>query len=106
MINATYRVEGNTHSLIVSGHAGYSEKGTDIVCAGASALVQALIGWIENRSCEIECISIDDNIGEVILCCHGGEDVAAVFYMTAIGLEQIANTYPDYVDINIIGIAD
>ena len=106
MINATYRTEEDTHSLVVSGHAGYADKGRDIVCAGASALVQALIGWIENCPCEVECISVDHNIGEVIISCRGGEDVAAVFTMTAIGLEQIANTYPDYVEINMIGIAD
>lgn len=106
MINATYRAEGDTHSLAVSGHAGYADKGRDIVCAGASALVQALIGWVENNTCEIECISIDTNQGEVLICCNGSEDVAAVFYMTAIGLEQISNTYPDYVQIDIIGIAD
>lgn len=106
MIRATYRAEENTHSLAVIGHAGYAEKGADIVCAGASALVQALIGWIENNLCDVECISVDDNVGEVIICCSGGEDVAAVFTMTAIGLEQIANTYPDYVEINIIGVAD
>lgn len=106
MIQATYRAEGDTHSLAVNGHAGYAEKGADIVCAGVSALVQALIGWIENNPCEVECISVDDNIGEVIICCDGGEEIAAVFYMTAIGLEQIANVYPDYVQINFIGIAD
>lgn len=104
MIRATYRAEEDTHSLAVNGHAGYAKKGADIVCAGVSALVQALIGWIENNPCEIECISLDDNIGEVLIVCGGGEDVAAVFYMTAIGLEQIANTYPDYVDIDMIGI--
>lgn len=104
MIKATYRAEEDTHSLVVTGHAGYAEKGADIVCAGASALVQALIGWLENNPCDIECISMDDNAGEVIIIVRGGEDVAAVFYMTAIGLEQIANTYPDYVEIDIIGV--
>ena len=106
MISATYRVEGDTHSLAVSGHAGYSDKGTDIVCAGASALVQALIGWIENTPCEVECVSVDENVGEVIVSCTGGEDVAAVFFMTSVGLEQLSNTYPDHVSIDFIGIAD
>ena len=90
--------------MSVIGHAGYAEKGADIVCAGVSALVQALIGWIENNPCEIECISIDENVGEVIVSCSGGEDVSAVFCMTAIGLVQIAYTYPDYVDIKINGM--
>ena len=106
MICAKYSVEGDTHSLTVIGHAGYAEKGTDIVCAGVSALVQALIGWIENNECEVECISIDEGVGEVIIVCNGGEGLAAVYYMTAIGLEQMANVYPDHVEIDIIGIAD
>ena len=106
MITARYIVEDNTHNLTVCGHAGYSEKGTDIVCAGVSAIVQALIGWIENNPEYAEYISIDDKQGEVLISCNGGEDVSAVFYMVAIGLEQIANTYPDYVQIDIIGLAD
>ena len=33
--------------IIVAGHAGYAEAGKDIVCAGATALVQGLIRSIE-----------------------------------------------------------
>jgi uncharacterized protein YsxB (DUF464 family) len=106
MITAKYTVEDNTHNLNVYGHANYSEKGTDIVCAGVSAIVQALIGWIENNPYCAERVSIDDRQGEVLIECNGGEEVTAVFYMTAIGLEQIANTYPDNVQIDIIGLAD
>lgn len=106
MVNAKYTVENNTHSLTVYGHAGYAEKGADIVCAGVSAIIQALIGWIENNFECAECISIDDRNGEVLIECSGGEDVSAVFFLTAIGLEQIANTYPDNMQIDIIGLAD
>ena len=103
MIRASYRVEGDTHSLTVTGHAGYAEKGSDIVCAGASALVQALLGFVEEYPCEIECVSIDHSTGEVLISCRGGNDVTAVFQMTALGLEQIAFTYPDYVEIETNG---
>lgn len=106
MIKARYTAEENTHTLTVLGHANYDEYGKDIVCAGVSALVQALIGWIENNPYCAECVSIDDKSGEVIVCCQGEEDVAAVFYMTAIGVEQIAENYPNHVDIDIIGVAD
>lgn len=106
MIKARYIAEGNTHTLTVLGHANYAEYGKDIVCAGVSALIQALIGWAENNPHVIECVSVDDKSGEVIIECQGDEDVAAVFYMTAIGVEQIAEAYPNHVDIDIIGIAD
>lgn len=43
MIVVDVRKDGVT----VSGHAGYAESGKDIVCAGATALVQGLIRSIE-----------------------------------------------------------
>ena len=106
MVKAIYRVEEDTHTLTVLGHANYDEYGKDIVCAGVSALVQALIGWIEENIYKANCISIDPTSGEVIVCCEGKEELAAVFHMTAIGLEQLAYSYPDHVQIDIIGIAD
>ena len=105
MIKARYTAEGNTHTLSVRGHANYDKYGKDIVCAGVSALVQALVGWIENKPyITTDCINIDD--GEVTIECQGDEDVAAVFYMTAIGVEQISIEYPQHVQIDIIGIDD
>ena len=106
MVKAKYTVEGDIHTLTVIGHANYAEYGKDIVCAGVSALVQALVSWIEENSWKVDCISIDPKDGEVIISCEGGEEIAAVYNMTTLGLEQIANSYPDYVQIDIIGIAD
>ena len=106
MVRARYTVDESTHTLTVLGHANYDEYGKDIVCAGVSALVQALIGWLEENHYKANCISVDPKDGEVIISCEGGEDIAAVFNMTSIGLEQIANCYPNHVQINIIGIAD
>lgn len=106
MVRAKYTVDEGTHTLTVLGHANYDEYGKDIVCAGVSALVQALIGWLEENHYKANCISVDPKDGEVIISCEGGEDIAAVFNMTSIGLEQIASCYPNHVQINIIGIAD
>lgn len=106
MVRAKYTVDENTHTLSVLGHANYGEYGKDIVCAGVSALVQALIGWIEENSWKTECISVEPREGEVLISCDGGEDIAAVFYMASIGLRQIADSYPDHVQIDIIGLAD
>ena len=106
MITANYTVNDNTHNLTVHGHANYADKGKDIVCAGVSALVQALIGWIEEHPEYADMVSIDEIHNEVLIDCTGGEDVKAVFLMAAIGIEQIANVYPDHVQIDIIGLAD
>lgn len=106
MIRAKYTAEKNKHTLAVLGHAGYGEYGKDIVCAGVSALVLALVGWIENNHCKTECISIDDRGGEVLIACNGDEQTDAVFNMALIGLEQIASSYPDHVQIDIIAVDD
>jgi uncharacterized protein YsxB (DUF464 family) len=105
MIRASYTVDENKHTLTVIGHANYAEYGKDIVCAGVSSLVQALIGWLEETYTEAD-ISIDTEDSEVVISCDGGEEIAAVFYMASIGLEQIADSYPDHMQIDIIGIAD
>ncbi len=108
MIRANYTVEDNSHTLTVHGHANYGEYGKDIVCAGVSSLVQALIGWVENHPYDVECdcISIDETNGEVFISCQGEKDTAAAFNLVATGLEQIALSYPDHVYIDIIGVAD
>ena len=106
MVRAKYTVEDNIHTLEVSGHANYAEYGKDIVCAGVSSIVQALIGWIEENYYKANCISVSPKEGEVIISCEGGEDIASVFHMASIGLGQIADSYPDHVQIDIIGLAD
>lgn len=106
MVKAKYTVNENTHTLDVSGHANYAEYGKDIVCAGISAIVQALIGWIEENHYKADCISVDTKDGEIVISCEGGDDISAVFNMAYIGLEQIADSYPDHMQIDIIGIAD
>ena len=104
MTIVTYKGKDEVFELTAEGHAGYAEKGQDIVCAGVSAIVYALIGWLENN---IESyVSIDERNGEVVIACEGDEQVEAVFYMAAIGIENIANTYPDHVEIDIVGLAD
>ena len=106
MVRARYTVEDSKHTLVVIGHANYGEYGKDIVCAGVSSLVQALIGWIEENYYKADCISIDPKMNEIIVSCEGGDDIASVFQMTALGLAQIADSYPDHVQIDFIGIAD
>lgn len=101
MVKARYTVEDNTHTLTVTGHANYAEYGKDIVCAGVSALVQALIGWIEENYDKANCISVDAKNGEVIISCEGNDELSAVFNMTTIGLEQLSYSYPDHVQIDI-----
>ncbi len=46
MTQITYREYYGKSLLIVEGHCGYGEKGSDIVCAGVSALVGTLVNCL------------------------------------------------------------
>ena len=83
-----------THNrLTLLGHAGYAERGQDIVCAAASALVYALVGALEDK----------DNVAELVIR-PGNVTVAAkeddpAFAVVRRGLEQLAGRYPGYVAV-------
>ena len=104
MIQARYETDGTRHSLSLRGHAHYDEYGKDIVCASVSAIVYALLGWMENNPSDLEDVSTSVESGSVLIECFGGGYAAVAFSMAAIGLEQVAYTYPDHVAIDIIGL--
>ena len=66
----------------------------------------ALIGWLENNAEDTTFASVDEKNGEVILSVEGDERVATAFSMAVIGIEAISVTYPDHVNIEIVGLAD
>ena len=55
MITAAFERDqkGSIRSFRVSGHSGYAEAGSDIICAGASTLVYTLANALE-RICGID----------------------------------------------------
>ena len=106
MIRVRYRRDGDSHSLVMDGHAGYGRHGEDIVCAAASAIVCSLLGWLENNSDDLEYCDSEVESGRLRIDCEGGERTAAAFEMTAIGLLQIEDSYSNHLDIETIGLAD
>lgn len=106
MIRVQYRREGGIHSLSMDGHADYAEHGADIVCAGASAIVCSLLGWLENNSEDLSYCDCDAHSGNLRIECEGGERTEAVFDMTIIGLLQLEGGYRDHVQIHTVGLAD
>jgi uncharacterized protein YsxB (DUF464 family) len=86
----------------IKGHSGYAEEGSDIVCAGISALAITT----ENALCQLVKLSPterggEDGFIEVLLPekMTGTQMQDAQLLLSAlhIGLENIALAYPDYV---------
>ena len=86
---------GGKYRLYVTGHANYA-PGNDIVCAGVSALVSALVQYAK-QSPACRHLRCHAQKGEVFLSCRGG--LGAGFDMTVGGLCAIAASYPAHVTV-------
>lgn len=90
----------------IKGHSGYAEEGSDIVCAGISALAITT----ENALCQLVKLSPAERGGEdgflEVMLPQGMTDAQlhdAQLLLSAlhIGLENIAQAYPDYVRLAV-----
>ena len=89
--------DGDTKHLSMTGHANFS-PGDDIVCAACSALVFALLGYMENNPAHIfEVGEFTVRKGEVRLSAAGDNAFAAAFETVTLGLAKIAEKYPKHV---------
>lgn len=84
--------------IIVDGHAGYAPNGQDIVCAGISTLAQTLVASIEELT--EDKITYHMSPGTVDIK-HGNLSEQAQLLVNSffVGVEMIANTYPENVKI-------
>jgi uncharacterized protein YsxB (DUF464 family) len=92
------------HILSLKGHAGYAERGKDIVCAGISALTLNLSNILDKMAAE-EMVEVSQLAGDgrlyiqVIPQWQYEEEVTKIFDYTINGLKLIAGQYPEYVRI-------
>ena len=101
MVNATYRRDKTSHSFSVVGHAGYSECGNDIVCAGVSAVIYSLLGFLNNIPDKDKHLTAVAESGNThIFWRETCTEVSAAFQMALIGLMQIALKYPEHITVD------
>lgn len=96
MIQIVYEVnpENGRMMLRAAGHAGYAEKGKDIVCAGVSALMQTLAySAAEDENTSASCREIGGS-NEMRILADSTPDMLAKFELVADGLTLLANAYP------------
>ena len=87
----------------VSGHSGYAEAGSDIVCAAISALVTMAEATI-NEVCGAKAkVRVKDEEARVTLTlptsCDEEESVQAVLAGMMITLCSMRDDYPDYIEV-------
>ena len=81
----------------VSGHSGYSESGSDIVCAAVSAMVMLVCNTITEKFGESAVVSVDDKIGSVALRFESRPDEHTLLIVESLKdeLKILSQEYPD-----------
>lgn len=84
----------------ISGHAGYAEIGSDIVCASVSSAVQLAINLLAEFGCEPLAEAQNNNI----VRCKAGlseENASRIIYQLMIHLKSILEEFPKTIKITI-----
>lgn len=80
----------------IKGHAGYADKGKDIVCAGVSTLFYTLLNHAEKSAKVVDYkISDQECYADIVM-----QQLASSIILT--GFEMMAEEYPDYVKMEKI----
>ena len=87
----------------VSGHSGYSEAGSDIVCAAISAVVTMAEATINDVCGAKAKVRVKDEDARVTLLlptsCDEEETVQAVLSGLMLTLISLREDYPDYIEV-------
>jgi len=93
---------GDIRKVEISGHADYDERGKDIVCAGISMLSQTYMYYIQEieHKGKATMISLLISDGNFFMCSKAqSPEAEAAFEMLRLGLQTLADTYPDNLKI-------
>ena len=87
----------------VSGHSGYAEAGSDIVCAAISAVVtmaEATINEVCGAKAKVRVKSEDARVTLMLpTSCDEEESVQAVLAGMMLTLCSMRDDYPDYIEV-------
>ena len=99
---------GNLLSFEITGHAGYLVEGEDIICAAVSVLAIETVNSVERLAGYQMLVDEADDEGGYLYAEILSEREAEQQYITQIllkhlfySLEDVAQTYPDYVTIKM-----
>ena len=100
MIEITYGSR-EPPSLTIRGHSGYAAPGSDIVCAAVSTLFLTLVNSIDEYTNDLITARTQPGDGAVIWRGNCSEKARLLLNGCLLGLQNLAEEYPDYVKFNI-----
>lgn len=97
MTKAEYWNAGGEMGLVLDGHA----QGSSEVCSAVSAIAYALAGMVTNAAAEGTAQALETELrsAHASIRFRGGAQEAGAWRMAVIGLKQIAETYPEYLQM-------
>ncbi len=84
--------------IIISGHAGYDEKGKDLVCAAVSSIAVGTLNALDELTkddCEL--ILTDDQV--MIIVKRNEHDSQMIIKTLIIQIKTLQESYPNYLKI-------
>jgi uncharacterized protein YsxB (DUF464 family) len=101
VVTVTFRRDSRNRlsSVFAEGHAGWADPGEDVVCAAASAILQAAwLGLAEHAGIDVEG---ERTGGRLAMrwpeAARDRDDVAAIVATAQLAIVQIASQYPKHV---------
>lgn len=99
------RIDPQTMTLHMDGHAGYAPEGQDIVCSAASMLAAALMEYVIRHADDDEIGEYELSPGHVQLdvrptSADTARDCRCAFQMAAAGFDLLAARYPGHVIVD------
>ena len=97
-ISIVYGKTGAICGFDISGHAGYNDAGSDIVCAAISALSQTTLLGLLKYAPDDTTYTVDEESGSLTVRVSKGSVITEALLETlTLGLKEIARQYPTYV---------
>ena len=106
-VTFTHDESKQTLSLSVKGHAGYAEKGKDIVCSSATILaytVAQIVKAMDKHGDLTESPTVELNEGEILIVCSVKDEAVYAeavhtFFVAEVGYMLLEANYPRHLHI-------
>lgn len=92
------KININKDEITIKGHSGYSEEGTDIVCASVSSICITTVNAL--LSIDEDCIDYTENDGYLKIKIKKHNEVVDKLITNMINLlDELKNNYKKYIEI-------
>ena len=91
---------GSCVGFSVKGHSGYSDTGSDIVCASVSSAVMLAV----NTAADYFSVDLGLDVSDGNICCkvkEASETSDKLMASLRAHLEEVSKEFPDYLKVNI-----